>query len=381
LIFFALLIVVGFAAWNTGNNLLFLVFAFFISAFLVGTILGGMSIRGLDVRLRMPEFIFAEEETPITVSLVNRKRIFPTYSVLVELCGSERREGVLFRTLEGIFPSKIAKRLGRIPIVKHTLDHVTNVSRRSESNHRTRYVFKKRGRYTIKDFELSTTFPFGLLRHRRRLRAKESELVIYPPLTNAVSPRTDSNDDGSTLGSTLDIVGEFQAIREYRPTDDVRTIEWKATARTGKLMVRELAESRERKATIFVDRSVKVDFDLDDPKIIRRRIELERDGESLPEEKEFESMLSRVASTLVLIADGDCNFRLVAGAVDTGYGRSKSHLHQCLGILAGLTPELVSSSVESDSFMDGGFGDDVLMTFSTADKVSDSGGDFDGRGF
>jgi uncharacterized protein (DUF58 family) len=183
------------------------------------------------------------------------------------------------------------------------------------------------------------------------------------------------------MTSTLDIVGEFHATREYQPTDDVRAIEWKATARTGKLMVREVAETKDRKVAIFVDQNVKVDFDLDDPKIIRRRIELERDGERLPEEREFESMLSRVASTLVRLADGDCHVRLVAGGIDTGYGRGKSNLHECLGILAGLAPELVSSSVEPISYPGGGFGEDLLMTFSTVDKSLDSSVDFGGREF
>ena len=82
-----LLLVVGFSAWNTANNLLFLVFSFLIGAMIVGFFAGNICLKKLDVKMRFPETIFADEPTPITVSLGNRKRLFPAFSVVADVRG------------------------------------------------------------------------------------------------------------------------------------------------------------------------------------------------------------------------------------------------------------------------------------------------------
>ncbi len=38
---------------------------------------------------------------------------------------------------------------------------------------------------------------------------------------------------------------EFAEVREYKPGDDIRTIDWNVTARTGDLFVKKLREERE----------------------------------------------------------------------------------------------------------------------------------------
>ncbi|MCV4777665.1 hypothetical protein OFM21_33305, partial [Escherichia coli] len=48
----ALLAIVGFSAWNTGNNLLFLVLAFIAAAMIVGFAAGSLTLRKIEVRMR-----------------------------------------------------------------------------------------------------------------------------------------------------------------------------------------------------------------------------------------------------------------------------------------------------------------------------------------
>src|SRR5687768_10949288 len=79
-IFLGLLVIVGFSAWNTGNNLLFLILAFLVSALIVSFIVGNFALKKIDVKMRFPEAIYAGQPTPILVSLHNRKLIFPTFS-------------------------------------------------------------------------------------------------------------------------------------------------------------------------------------------------------------------------------------------------------------------------------------------------------------
>src|SRR5215203_6488047 len=86
-VFLVIIIVVGFAAWNTGNNLLFLVFSLLCSTVFVGWVHAGTSLRDLTVSARFPDHIFAAEPAPVIVTLRNTKRMLPSFSILVEARG------------------------------------------------------------------------------------------------------------------------------------------------------------------------------------------------------------------------------------------------------------------------------------------------------
>jgi uncharacterized protein (DUF58 family) len=113
--------------------------------------------------------------------------------------------------------------------------------------------FPARGCYREKDFGLATRFPFAFLMKTRRL-ALAREVIVYPP----VEPSQEFLD-------VLPMVtGEFAAfvrgrgndlyrIREYMPEDSARHVDWKATARTGALKVREFSREDERKLRIVFD--------------------------------------------------------------------------------------------------------------------------------
>ena len=46
---------------------------------------------------------------------------------------------------------------------------------------------------------------------------------------------------------------EFSDIREYAPGDDTSDIDWKTTARTGKVFIKKYEEDRERKVLFLLD--------------------------------------------------------------------------------------------------------------------------------
>ena len=89
-IFVLILLVVGFAAWNTGNNLLFVVFSLLCSTLFVGGVAARASLRDLMVSARFPDHIFAGEAAPVIVTLRNAKRLLPSFSILVEARGPAR---------------------------------------------------------------------------------------------------------------------------------------------------------------------------------------------------------------------------------------------------------------------------------------------------
>jgi len=86
-VFVLILVVVGFAAWNTGNNLLFMIFSLLASSLLVAGIAARASLRDLTVSARFPDHIFAGEAAPVIVTLRNTKRALPSFSILVEARG------------------------------------------------------------------------------------------------------------------------------------------------------------------------------------------------------------------------------------------------------------------------------------------------------
>lgn len=48
---------------------------------------------------------------------------------------------------------------------------------------------------------------------------------------------------------------EFEEVREYRPGDDIRRIDWNVTARSGKPFIKEHREERELTMVLMVDAS------------------------------------------------------------------------------------------------------------------------------
>src|SRR5918998_5034973 len=100
LIFLCVYATVGFAAWNTGNNLLFLVLSVLTSTLFVAWSAGRASLRDLVVSARFPDHIFAGEPAPVIVTVHNTKRVLPSFSVLVEArtrSGVEGRRGFVLR--------------------------------------------------------------------------------------------------------------------------------------------------------------------------------------------------------------------------------------------------------------------------------------------
>jgi uncharacterized protein (DUF58 family) len=336
-IMLVLVAIVAFSAWNTANNLLFLVLSFMVAGILVGFVAGGVSLKKLEVKMRFPETIFANEETTILVNLSNRKRIFPSYSVVAEVRGREREESAAAADLRRLLPAFIAERLTKPPTVRRTLDYFVHVPRNEEKERKTTHVFPRRGRFLIKDFELSTKFPFGFFRHRRRLPARETELVVFPQLT-PLERHLDEMPIGfgkivaNRRGSGQDLL----SLRDYRPNDDLRRVDWKATVRTDRLTVREFSDEDDKKVTIILD--TRVPDDDASPMTLRERIEAEQRGEATARSERFDQGVSLAASLMAHFAEEQAEIRLFLDGDQGDFGIGSRHLHGLFKKLAVIEP-------------------------------------------
>src|SRR5439155_14594703 len=75
---------VGFAAINTGNNLLYLLLGWLLSFIIASGILSEMTLRALSVDRRPPPRIFAGEPFLMEVVIKNSKDTRASYSIEVE---------------------------------------------------------------------------------------------------------------------------------------------------------------------------------------------------------------------------------------------------------------------------------------------------------
>jgi uncharacterized protein (DUF58 family) len=114
-------------------------------------------------------------------------------------------------------------------------------------------TFPARGRYREKNFGLATRFPFAFLMKTRRINLVR-EVIVYPVVESAeqfleVLPMVTGEFETFVSGRGNDLY----LIREYMPHDSARHVDWKATARTGSLKVREFSREDERKLRIVFD--------------------------------------------------------------------------------------------------------------------------------
>lgn len=308
-IFLIVVAIVAFAAWNTGNNLLFLVFSLLVSTLFVGWVCARASLRDLVVSARFPDHIFAGEPAPVIVMLKNTKRLLPSLSTLVEARGPADNL------------DDEAKRRRRV-FRKRALAYFAYVPHNAAAEQRVDQLFPERGHVLINGFELSTKFPFGFLRRRRRLRARNVDLIVYPkpvPIGDELHllPMSGGRLTALRRGAGQDLF----SLRDYQPQDDLRHIDWKATARAGRLTVREFTSEDERRITIVLD---------------TRR--LDDDGEGSFDER-FERGVTQAASLVQHFIDERAEVRLLLGTEVEKYGSGIEHLHDCLRRLALVTPE------------------------------------------
>jgi len=113
--------------------------------------------------------------------------------------------------------------------------------------------FDHRGCYREDSFGLATRFPFAFLTKTRHVSLAR-EILVYPriePTDEAfeILPLVRGEWESFVRGRGSDLY----RIREYMPEDSARHVDWKATAKSGSLKVREFAREDERKLCIQFD--------------------------------------------------------------------------------------------------------------------------------
>jgi uncharacterized protein (DUF58 family) len=261
---------IGIAALNTGNNLLYIIVASMLAAIMVSGLASALVLRGLELDVRLPEHVFAARPIAGKIIVRNRRRWLPSFSVnvaSVEKAKSGKRwrwTRATFAFPPGRSPEqqwirlpdrrlfRVAEKMGT-PNIFQGSAYFPYLPAGSELAAELELRFEHRGRYQQESFGLATRFPFAFLTKTRRVRLNR-EIIAYPP----VEP-TDKFFEVLPL-----VTGEFETfargrghdlyrIREYLPEDSARHVDWKATAKSGSLKVREFSRQDKRKLRVVFD--------------------------------------------------------------------------------------------------------------------------------
>ena len=84
-------LVIGIAALNTGNNLLYIVVAAMLAAILVSGVVSALVLRGLELDVRLPEHVFAGRAVVGRIVLRNSRRLLPSFSIRVVPARREKK--------------------------------------------------------------------------------------------------------------------------------------------------------------------------------------------------------------------------------------------------------------------------------------------------
>jgi len=218
---------VGFAAVNTGNNLLYLVLGMLLAMIIVSGVLSEQTLRGLRVRRELPRQVFAGRPFLTGIALSNEKSKLPSFSVQVE---------------DVIDGRPLAKKCYFLKVPAGARQHT---SYRAE--------FERRGRYVYEGLLVGTRFPFAFFVKSRRC-AERAELLVLPRILPMGELPVEARELLGPVSHPRRGFGrEFHGLRNYQAGDDARDIHWKRSAREGRLLLRTYESEASRAVTILLN--------------------------------------------------------------------------------------------------------------------------------
>ncbi|MFC1534893.1 DUF58 domain-containing protein [Thermodesulfobacteriota bacterium] len=223
-IYIIITIAVSVAAINTGNNLLYIISSLMLALMALSGFTSLANLLFINISLKPPREIFAD--IPARFNLIINKRMGSSFFLRCE-------------TPFGSLP---------LPFIKGNSEQALWLK------------FPKRGKVRLNNLLANSGFPLGFFRRFKRSPV-ELDLLVYPRPTVCILPVPMGGTTGSEKPSDSflgELGDEIKELRKYRASDPLRWVEWKATARRGRMVVREFYHLEGD--TLNIDLSVKSDL-------------------------------------------------------------------------------------------------------------------------
>ena len=229
LLFTMTCVLVSLAAFASSNNLLFLILAVMLATLMVSGFISRLSLAGLELDFLHPEHICARRKLPGRIVIRNTKGWMPSFSIHVTASSDS---GLSLPLYFPVIPGGAS------------LEEAVEL------------FFAHRGSYRQNSFRFSTRFPFGFTERRISVPLRR-EMLIYP----SIDPQPGFEDllislQGEIASFFRGQGHDFYRIRPYEALESARHVDWKATAHTGDLQVREFAREQEQAVAFFLDLDV-----------------------------------------------------------------------------------------------------------------------------
>lgn len=218
---------VGFAAINTGNNLLYLLLGMLLSLMLVSGVMSELSLRHLTVTRRLPVRAQVGRAHLVEIEVYNHKKRVPSYAIEVE----DLRAGQ--PADKRCFFLKISPSSAQVAAYRRTP--------------------AKRGRDRHTGFRVATRFPFGLFEKSREVDS-EGDLVIYPAVDPVRLPPEEPGRRSGGVGTAgRGGSDETHSLRLMREGDDPRDIYWRKSTLREQLILRERTRETRPDVQLVID--------------------------------------------------------------------------------------------------------------------------------
>ncbi len=289
-VFVVISMLVLLAAWNTGANLLYIVLGGLGSFLIASFVLCLWSVRGTRVTRQGPDAVHRLDKFGVSVRIENRKFVMPATSVRIERVDE---------------PYETAAYAVRIPARRAAYVRMTE-------------SFARRGVQPLPAIALASGFPFGLVERCKAVRDGH-EVIVYPRVITVRPGILEQLPGSCTVPKVVRGDGdEFFSLREYIPGDDVRRVAWRASARRGTLLVREMAVETSRFIVFAIDTALRAhvqDF-----------------------EERFEETIELAASLAVTLLNQQYTVSIVTATDSLTEGEGQTQTRKVLEFLARVVP-------------------------------------------
>ena len=203
-------LLLGFAAVNTGNNLLYLLVSALLGFMSVSGVLGKWNLAKVDFRFLLPDEIYDGVPTLLGIELFNRRRYLPIF--LMEISVADRT--VFFPLVDPL--------QGRQKSVEITLSG--------------------RGRQQLPEASVRSRFPVNFFVRSQGLLIEQKATVFPAPLSCSDLRQVDPGGrSGSQQNWQKGYEGDINRIADYQGGEPLKSIHWKLSARHDRLKVKELS--------------------------------------------------------------------------------------------------------------------------------------------